>query len=342
MQAARSGCRPAARRLHGDRRTAGFTTQTCRTSSSHRPDRDARFHVEAGADVSENVAVSPKRRSSTSRDRRRHRATTAQIQDLPVAARRWIDMAMLTPGSSQDNIRGQFYRGNVNIGAGVTTFYSTGYVVDGVNNTWVEQGETRQNFPMDAIREFKVSTSSSRPNTGSRPAVVVNVVTKTGSNDLHFSGCSSSTKRRHDRAGQFFQPTKPAVLAALRMADRLAARSSRTRFTTSSRTSEPTRTCTTASARRRGRSTPEAIRASSIDGRTSDGPTRSSRQGQSVFVRVGQEDEYRPELTVGGDGDPELQLRFLRAPHVGRHRAHLGDQPARAERFPVSVRIREV
>ena len=45
--------------------------------------------------------------------------STQQIQDLPVASRRWIDLAMLTPGTSQDNIRGQFYRGNVNVGAGV-------------------------------------------------------------------------------------------------------------------------------------------------------------------------------------------------------------------------------
>src|SRR5262245_12458808 len=41
--------------------------------------------------------------------------STQQIQDLPVASRRWIDLAMLTPGTSQDNIRGQFYRGNVNV-----------------------------------------------------------------------------------------------------------------------------------------------------------------------------------------------------------------------------------
>src|SRR5262245_49750112 len=41
-----------------------------------------------------------------------------QIQNLPTASRRWVDLAMLTPGTSQDNIRGQFYRGNVNIGAG--------------------------------------------------------------------------------------------------------------------------------------------------------------------------------------------------------------------------------
>ena len=54
--------------------------------------------------------------------------STQQIQDLPVASRRWIDLAMLTPGTSQDNIRGQFYRGNVNVGAGGRE-YSNGFVV---------------------------------------------------------------------------------------------------------------------------------------------------------------------------------------------------------------------
>jgi len=58
--------------------------------------------------------------------------SSQQIQDLPVASRRWIDLAMLTPGTSQDNIRGFFYRGNVNVGAG-TREYSNGFLVDGVN-----------------------------------------------------------------------------------------------------------------------------------------------------------------------------------------------------------------
>ena len=44
--------------------------------------------------------------------------STAQIQDLPVASRRWIDLALLVPGVSQDNIRGFYCRGNANIGAG--------------------------------------------------------------------------------------------------------------------------------------------------------------------------------------------------------------------------------
>src|SRR5215831_9361181 len=134
--------------------------------------------------------------------------TTQQIQDLPVAARRWIDMALLTPGSSQDAIRGQFYRGNVSIGAGVTNFYSTGNVVDGVNNTWVEQGETRQNFPMDAIDEFKVSTSSYKAEYGLATGGVVNVVTKTGTNDLHFSAFFFY-RNAELTAKQYFQTVAP-------------------------------------------------------------------------------------------------------------------------------------
>jgi outer membrane receptor protein involved in Fe transport len=113
--------------------------------------------------------------------------STQQIQDLPVASRRWIDLAMLTPGTSQDNIRGQFYRGNVNVGAGGRE-YSNGFVVDGVNNTWAEMGEPRQNFAMDAIQEFKVSTSTYKAEYGLATGGLVSVVTKSGTNQIHGSG----------------------------------------------------------------------------------------------------------------------------------------------------------
>jgi carboxypeptidase family protein len=113
--------------------------------------------------------------------------STQQIQDLPVASRRWIDLAMLTPGTSQDNIRGFFYRGNVNLGAG-TREYSNAFVVDGVNNTWAEMGEPRQNFAMDAIQEFKVATSTYKAEYGLATGGVLTVVTKSGTNQVHGSG----------------------------------------------------------------------------------------------------------------------------------------------------------
>jgi outer membrane receptor protein involved in Fe transport len=113
--------------------------------------------------------------------------STDQIQNLPTSSRRWIDLAMLIPGSSQDNIRGFFYRGNVNLGAGARE-YSNGVVVDGVNNTWAEMGEPRQNFAMDAIQEFKVSTSNYKAEYGLATGGMLTVVTKSGTNQLHGSG----------------------------------------------------------------------------------------------------------------------------------------------------------
>ena len=133
--------------------------------------------------------------------------STQQIQDLPVASRRWIDLAMLTPGTSQDNIRGQFYRGNVNVGAGGRE-YSNGFVVDGVNNTWAEMGEPRQNFAMDAIQEFKVSTSTYKAEYGLATGGLVAVVTKSGTNQVHGSGLLF-LRDASITAKEFFQTTKP-------------------------------------------------------------------------------------------------------------------------------------
>ncbi len=110
-----------------------------------------------------------------------------QIQDLPVASRRWVDLALLTPGTSQDAIRGFYYRGNVNMGAG-GRYYANGFIVDGVNNTWAEMGEARQNFPMDAIGEFQITTSNFKAEYGLATGGLMTVVTKSGTNDLSGSG----------------------------------------------------------------------------------------------------------------------------------------------------------
>jgi hypothetical protein len=133
--------------------------------------------------------------------------STQQIQDLPVASRRWIDLVMLVPGTSQDNIRGFFYRGNANIGGG-TREYSNMSVVDGVNNTWAEMGEPRQNFAMDSIREFKVSTSNYKAEYGLATGGVMTVVSKSGTNSLHGSGLLFF-RDKVLTAKEYFQTTKP-------------------------------------------------------------------------------------------------------------------------------------
>ena len=183
----------------------------------------------------------------TTRSTSRPASRTQQIQDLPVASRRWIDLAMLTPGTSQDNIRGFFYRGNVNIGGGARE-YSNGFVVDGVNNTWAQMGEPRQNFAMDAIREFKVSTSNYKAEYGLATGGLLTVVSKSGTNQWHGSGLlfvrdESMTARSYFEADEAGLP--PLSVPAARW----AARSSATRTTSSRPTKAPTKTCSTRCAR---------------------------------------------------------------------------------------------
>ena len=108
--------------------------------------------------------------------------TQKQIETLPINTRQYLNLALLMPGTSQDAVR-VFYN-NVNIGAG-GSFYSNAFVADGVTNTWTEQGEPRQNFPQDSIREFKVNTMQYKAEYGLATGGLVTVVSRSGANASH-------------------------------------------------------------------------------------------------------------------------------------------------------------
>lgn len=231
-----------------------------------------------------------------------------QIQDLPVASRRWIDLAMLTPGTSQDNIRGFFYRGNVNVGGG-TREYSNGFVVDGVNNTWAEMGEPRQNFAMDSIREFKVSTSNYKAEYGLATGGLVSVVSKSGTNQMHGSGLlffrdDSLTSRT------FFEAQKPeykryqygGTLGGPIVKDRThyffayEGTQESQFFTVATRGIWPEHDGTYVSEQERWTYTAK------VDHQLSP--------NQSLFLRFAQENEYRPIITAGGRTTPSASFDF--------------------------------
>jgi hypothetical protein len=106
-----------------------------------------------------------------------------QINSLPINTRQYLNLALLEPGTSQDSSR-TFYN-SVQMG-GAGHYWSNGFTVDGVTNTWAEMGEPRQNFPMGAVEEFKVNTMQYNADQGGfSVGGVVNIVTKTGTNQFH-------------------------------------------------------------------------------------------------------------------------------------------------------------
>ena len=111
--------------------------------------------------------------------------TQQQMQNLPLATRQPMDLALLMPGTSQDAIRPR--KANSNIGAGAFTNGSA-LLVDGVWNKEGNTGEPRQDFPQSAIQEFKVFVSQSPAEYGWTAGGAVSMATKSGTNQFHGEG----------------------------------------------------------------------------------------------------------------------------------------------------------
>ena len=111
--------------------------------------------------------------------------TQDQMQNLPLATRQPMDLALLMPGTSQDAVRAR--KANSNIGAGAFTNGSA-LLVDGVWNKEGNTGEPRQDFPQSAIQEFKVYLSQSPAEYGWTAGGAVSMATKSGTNQLHGEG----------------------------------------------------------------------------------------------------------------------------------------------------------
>jgi Carboxypeptidase regulatory-like domain/TonB dependent receptor/TonB-dependent Receptor Plug Domain len=108
-----------------------------------------------------------------------------QIENLPINGRSFISFSIITPGVTTDRTPQQ--------GASLTSGLSfTGQrarsnniMVDGLDNNDIVVGAVRATFSQEAIREFQVVTDSYTAEFGKATGGVVNIVTKSGTNELH-------------------------------------------------------------------------------------------------------------------------------------------------------------
>lgn len=131
--------------------------------------------------------------------------TQQQIETLPINSRQYLSLALLMPGTSLDATRSFFP--TVNVG-GSMSFNSTGNVVDGMINSMAEDGEPRQNLPQDAVEEFKVSNTQFKAEFGLATGGMVQVVTKSGSNEVHGSAFEYFRDKALNARG-LFEDDKP-------------------------------------------------------------------------------------------------------------------------------------
>ncbi len=113
--------------------------------------------------------------------------TAKDIDQLPVNGRNFLDLATLEPGvqiqdgSTFDPTK----NGYSSLSFGGRFGRTARIEVDGVDISDETVGTTTQNIPQSAIEEFQVASSSLDMSTELTSSGTVNVVTKSGKNDLH-------------------------------------------------------------------------------------------------------------------------------------------------------------
>jgi hypothetical protein len=107
-----------------------------------------------------------------------------QIRNLPINGRNFISFSLITPGITSDRSAN-----GVTATSGLSftgqSPRSNNVMVDGFDNNDAAVGGVRGIFSQDAIREFQVLTGSYSAEFGNASGGIVNLVTHSGTNDLH-------------------------------------------------------------------------------------------------------------------------------------------------------------
>jgi hypothetical protein len=133
-----------------------------------------------------------------------------RIVELPLNGRNYNDLALLSAGAVQP-LSGSRYEG-FSVGGMRNT--QNNFILDGVDNNGVELAGAQRRSEMvqpsiDAIQEFKVQTNSYAAEYGRAMAAVVNVTTKSGTNELHGTAFEFLRNEKFD-AKNFFDPPQRA------------------------------------------------------------------------------------------------------------------------------------
>src|ERR1700723_2788990 len=123
--------------------------------------------------------------------------TSQQVADLPLNGRDFVQLATLTPGTTQETNPNSFFnggpsseasaRGSYSLSVGGSRANSTDWLLDGNDNNELTSGAISILSSIDSIQEFKVLTYNYSAEWGTRGGPTVLVTTKSGTDQLHGS-----------------------------------------------------------------------------------------------------------------------------------------------------------
>ncbi len=149
------------------------------------------FNLEVGAVTESTVVTATAELAEPTRTQVSDVITPQQIENLPVNGRQFIDFALLSPGVQVGNTTS----GSTDvIVEPVTKLSFSGQnihynfiAVDGADDVSTASGIQRGTPPHDSVREFRVINSDYTTEFGRAVGGIVNIITRSGTNDVHGS-----------------------------------------------------------------------------------------------------------------------------------------------------------
>jgi hypothetical protein len=145
--------------------------------------------------------------------------TSEQVSSLPLNGREFVQLATLTPGTTQETNPNSFFnggpssevsaRGTFSLSVGGSRAQSTDWLLDGNDDNELTAGGIGFKPSIDAIQEFKVLTYNYSAEFGTRAGPTVLVATKSGTNQLHGSLFEFFRNTKLDAADRFVTPGTP-------------------------------------------------------------------------------------------------------------------------------------
>ena len=143
---------------------------------------------------------------------------SVRIQNLPINRRDYLSLGLLTPGVVDTGYvanatdRRITTTGSSGLGIGGTNGRGNTFMIDGLDNVSIVGG-VRSRISQEAVYEFQVNRNSFSTEQGGAPGGAINIVTRSGTNEVHGS-LFGLVRNRRFQARNYFDPGRSAYTRA--------------------------------------------------------------------------------------------------------------------------------